>query len=211
MITGLRRRSEKTLVALGLAALASCSSIPPRPYVPRSAQDFDVTSADAPDRLSGLYVQGVSAPYVSIDTDIDGLGSSDLRSGNGSGIAAGVLKDGLGIGVFVLRSEHKSRAASSDADLQASFIEARLVGRSGYESMDMTLQVGLGLGWGELDFEKGSPFSDAEAALFEARIELGILIGSLFSFDLGVGYMTDLAEEDLEGGTYVILGLSAFL
>ncbi len=202
-----RLRSARLIVTgLACAALQACASIPAI-----SLDDGDHA------RPSGVYVQAIAAPWFTIDTDIDGvnppmgIGPPDLKSSSGYGLAAGVLVDGFGLGAFVLTSEHDVRSASGSADFRAAFLELRFVGWENDGFLDSTLECGLGLGYGELEFDAGAPFADPEAMLFEGRLEWGVVLGEHLGLDVGAGYFGDLVGDDLGSGQFVSVGVTLHL
>jgi hypothetical protein len=168
---------------------------------------------DESSRDLGFYLAAYSHPAVSLTADEDpdepGQGiefEADLRTGAGYGLAAGVLFDGVGLGLLYLTSDHTERQSEADARFHAAFVEALLHGEEDLGWARGTLTLGLGVGAGGVDFVDLIP--DSGGTAIEGRLMLGLQF-SHAAFEVGGGaFSWGTPGETVGNGTYLAAGLS---
>jgi len=213
---------------LGLIAAAACSTVgaappaadlrldPLRSDLPlsrdlaelSSIEDFEASGWD-----SGIYLEAYSHPVVQITADEDakepGGGfelEADLRTGDGYGVAAGVHVEGFGLGLLYLTSEHTERFTEVAADFHGAFVEARASGRHDFGWAAGSLGLGLGVGFGGVDFE--DVFRDSGGTALEARLSAGLHLRHV-GLEIGGGaFSWGEPGETVGTGTYLAAGIT---
>jgi len=210
-----------------LALLAACGATSPAlpladvrqgprvlPLPPGSGgEEVSSREDDEGSRGVGFYLEAYSHPAVALEADEDpgepGQGielETDLGTGNGYGVAAGVLFDGIGLGLLYLTSDHTERQGEEEARFHAGFVEALLHGEEDLGWARGTLTLGLGAGVGGVDFVDLNP--DSGGTAIEGRLMFGLQL-SHAAFEIGGGaFSWGRPGETVGNGTYLAAGLS---
>ena len=211
---------------LGLLLASACgtvpgvgSSTPPAaalrldrlPLAPADLSSFEDVAVPGGD--TGFYLEAFSHPVVQVAADEDadepygGLElEADLRTGDGYGVAAGVQVEGFGVGLFYLTSRHTERLSEVAADFHGAFVEARASGRHDFGWAQGSLGVGLGAGFGGVDFE--DVFRDSGGTALEGRLTAGLHLRRV-GLEIGGGaFSWGVPGETVGTGTYLAAGIT---
>lgn len=171
--------------------------------------------AEAPP--SRLVVEAFQVPLLWVGADEDdgepGGGvelDAELERGAGYGFEVGWRGDDAGFGVLRLDGEHTDVATGLPVRSRATLLEARLHGDAPRAWGGWQAMLGLGAGFGGLDFEAGP--DDSHGTALSLRATAGARIGEHVGLELGGGYYEwGLPGETIGHAAYVSLGLTLHL